>query len=723
MKGEKKLFILVALLSNLIFSQELIWKHTDGPMGGIVGGMDINSDGDIYTGVYPFLINYTGLYKSVDNGDSWKKIETQFEDFNVFSVYITQEDHIWVGTDHQGALYRSTDNGQTWENKNNGYGANECWAIGESKDGVLFAGDANAGITYHSTDKGDNWEFSAIIAPLAFAADSNNIVYSGTFTGLYSTTDNGKTWVQDSFLSGYVISSILADTTSQIYCGTGYYNNGDGVFYSTNGGQNWTQLGLEGKTVLSLAFDSDGSLFAGTLYDGLFKTSDLGQNWYQYQKGIYRKQVYRLKINQQDDIFIGSEGGGEGWQFYGSGGVFRSMDGGASFEQVGLPISRVKNIVFSGDSLIVSSTPSGVQKYNRLTKKWKNLGLHNVEAVTITPSNILYAATIEEGLYKSTDIGEHWTLTNLTADTLMPVYNVLAINNDTLFAATGFGLNLRRSTNGGQNWEILPLRTGDNSRGLFFNSNNLWVTGISSGSHVFYKSSNIGISFDSLYSGFNTWSSNNPISATNNGYVFLASRSNDLDGIIRSTDDGLHWEQVLSINNTAPTVFNNDDGVVITGSVVFSLSDTNKIYLSTDYGYSWSSMVQPTGFSISITDVKQDIMNKFFFATSAAGLYEVDIITNIEEEPVSIYNYSLFQNYPNPFNPITHIRYSIPQSSRVILKVYDVLGNQVAKLVDKYQNAGEYDVIFSADELASGIYFYRLMAGSYNNTKKMIFLK
>ncbi len=721
MKKLETILFFIVLFSNIIFPQELVWQHTGGPMGGIVGGMDINSNGDIYAGVYPFLINYTGLYKSTDNGDSWTNIKTQFEDFQVFSVYITKANHIWVGTDYQGALFRSTDNGETWENKNNGYGANECWAIGESKDGILFAGDANVGRLYRSTDNGENWEFSAIIAPLAFAADSNNVVYAGSFNGLYSTTDNGITWIHNSTLSSFVVSTVLIDTSNNIFCGTGYsFVGGDGVFYSTNGGQDWIQLGLEGKVVLSLIFDSEGSLFAGTLYDGLFKTYDMGQNWRQYQNGIYRKQVYRLKINQNDDIFIGSEGGGEGWLAYGGGGVFRSTNGGDAFEQVGLPISLVKNIVFSNDSLIIASTPSGVQKYNRFTNKWKNLGLHNVEAVAITPGNFIYAATRDEGLYKSTDIGEHWTLTNLTIDTLMPVYNVLSVNDDTLFVSTFY--NLRRSIDGGLNWDVLSVKTGEWERGLFFFNNNLWLTGISFGFSILYKSTNFGTSFDSLYTGFSAFDSNNRIYTTNNDYAILARGSDYLKGIIRSTDNGLTWEQML-FNKRAVTVYVDDDGLVITGSLVETISDTNKIYLSTDYGDTWSDITQPTKFGIYITDIKQDLMNKFFFGTSGEGLFEVDIITDVEEEPPGIYNYYLFQNYPNPFNPVTHIRYSIPQSSRVTLKVYDILGKQVAKLVDKYQNAGEYDVIFSAGELSSGIYFYRLQAGSYTDVKKMLFLK
>jgi hypothetical protein len=76
------ILFLIIHLSDLTFTQKLNWKHLNGPMGGIVGGMDINSNGDIYAGVYPFMTAYyTGLYKSTDNGDNWDKIQTQFADF------------------------------------------------------------------------------------------------------------------------------------------------------------------------------------------------------------------------------------------------------------------------------------------------------------------------------------------------------------------------------------------------------------------------------------------------------------------------------------------------------------------------------------------------------------------------------------------------------------------------------------------------------------------
>jgi len=83
----------------------------------------------------------------------------------------------------------------------------------------------------------------------------------------------------------------------------------------------------------------------------------------------------------------------------------------------------------------------------------------------------------------------------------------------------------------------------------------------------------------------------------------------------------------------------------------------------------------------------------------------------------------LLQNYPNPFNPSTEISYSIPQTNFVSLKIYDVLGKEIATLVNEEKSIGNYTVEFSASNLSSGIYFYRMQAGSFTDTKKFILLR
>ncbi len=86
-------------------------------------------------------------------------------------------------------------------------------------------------------------------------------------------------------------------------------------------------------------------------------------------------------------------------------------------------------------------------------------------------------------------------------------------------------------------------------------------------------------------------------------------------------------------------------------------------------------------------------------------------------------NYSLSQNYPNPFNPSTVINYEIPKVSRVTISVYNVLGQEITKLVNREQAAGKYSVDFNAEKLSSGIYFYKIQAGNFSSFKKMILMK
>jgi pimeloyl-ACP methyl ester carboxylesterase len=98
-------------------------------------------------------------------------------------------------------------------------------------------------------------------------------------------------------------------------------------------------------------------------------------------------------------------------------------------------------------------------------------------------------------------------------------------------------------------------------------------------------------------------------------------------------------------------------------------------------------------------------------------------VTNVETSQKIIDKFELEQNYPNPFNPSTTIQFQIPKSSFVNLKVYDILGKEVATLADEYKPAGSYEVNFDASQLSSGIYFYKLQTASFVETKKMVLLK
>ena len=92
------------------------------------------------------------------------------------------------------------------------------------------------------------------------------------------------------------------------------------------------------------------------------------------------------------------------------------------------------------------------------------------------------------------------------------------------------------------------------------------------------------------------------------------------------------------------------------------------------------------------------------------------------EEQIPV-GYSLSQNYPNPFNPTTLIRYSLGESGRINLRLFDILGNEIAVLVDREETAGVHEVSFDGSNLASGVYFYNLRAGEFNETRKLMLLK
>jgi hypothetical protein len=105
-------------------------------------------------------------------------------------------------------------------------------------------------------------------------------------------------------------------------------------------------------------------------------------------------------------------------------------------------------------------------------------------------------------------------------------------------------------------------------------------------------------------------------------------------------------------------------------------------------------------------------------------VYGDTTLTGIDDEEIPIASeFKLEQNYPNPFNPSTKIRFSVPQISTITLKVYDILGNEIATLINEEKPAGEYEVEFLATGLTSGIYFYQLRTGEFVQTKKMILLK
>ncbi len=121
----------------------------------------------------------------------------------------------------------------------------------------------------------------------------------------------------------------------------------------------------------------------------------------------------------------------------------------------------------------------------------------------------------------------------------------------------------------------------------------------------------------------------------------------------------------------------------------------------------------------SIAVARQNVVRTINAYFSNFGQFPV----SVNEDEFVVNDFQLYQNYPNPFNPGTIIRYQIPEAGFVSLIVYDVLGREVAILVDEFRNADNYEVMFDGSGLASGIYFYQLKTSSHIETKKMILIR
>lgn len=124
---------------------------------------------------------------------------------------------------------------------------------------------------------------------------------------------------------------------------------------------------------------------------------------------------------------------------------------------------------------------------------------------------------------------------------------------------------------------------------------------------------------------------------------------------------------------------------------------------------------------------KKMLISIFLFSLSAFPKYKLkvglDYLLKPGNEEEIVYKFELGNNYPNPFNPSTTITYQLANESNVVLKVFDVLGREVAELVNEKQNAGNHKIAFNAENLSSGIYIYRMKAGNFTANQKMLLIK
>jgi ligand-binding sensor domain-containing protein len=284
----------------------------------------------------------------------------------------------------------------------------------------------------------------------------------------------------------------------------------------------------------------------------------------------------------------------------------------------------------------------------------------------------------------------------------------LAISGTNLFAGSWSGVFL--STNNGTSWtEVNTGLTNTYVKALAISGTNLFA-GTESG--VFLSTDN-GTSWTAANTGLaNTRVHAFAILGTN---IFAGTDA----GVFRSTNNGTSWT-ATNLNNTGVRSF------AVSGTNLFA-GTWDGVFVSTDMGASWTGV----GFGLDpFTEVTSLAVSDstLFVGAAGKGVWRrplSELVTSLDETATTDMptEYLLHQNYPNPFNPSTTIEFSLPHAGYVTLKVYNVLGEEVAGLIAGDHTAGTFKATWDASDMPSGVYFYRLMAGDYVQTKKAVLMK
>jgi hypothetical protein len=247
---------------------------------------------------------------------------------------------------------------------------------------------------------------------------------------------------------------------------------------------------------------------------------------------------------------------------------------------------------------------------------------------------------------------------------------------------------------------------------------------------------------DNAENGFGNWTTNQSWNTTNQySYSPVNSFTDSPSGnYINKADNSMTLKNSLNVSayNQLTLSFWHRYNTQAT-------KDFCRVEVSSNGGTSWVQITSYSGNLNTMTKVEADVTNykssnfKIRFrlisdrSTVADGWYVDDIkitgktsgtqITNITGNNNLPGNYSLLQNYPNPFNPVTTIKFDLPTDNFVTLKIYDMLGREVATLVDNKLSAGTHSLNWNASQFSSGIYFYRLTAGDFKDVKRMILIK
>ncbi len=410
-----------------------------------------------------------------------------------------------------------------------------------------------------------------------------------------------------------------------------------------------------------------------------------------YAKWERLKLPDMVKVNsiviRDSSIFAGTSGGG----------IFVSANNGENWKSIneGLQSKVIHTILINGKTLpagkgrIFAGTETGVSVSTDNGESWRSinsglsgLGIWSLAVSADSAGDTTIFAGAWSGVYSSTDWGENWEVTGLSS-TKMPVHTIIILNHYIFAATLSEGLFI--SHDNGLTWTNTNITHRD------------WPDSPEMIAPIYSITKYEGPFFDYIIAG----------SIGNLYYMDYLSRFFDSD-----TSLAYWYTPILCFAGRNDTLFTSEFGYffwIYRGFLGLNLGRLNIPNLGNKDIYSLA------------------LNNEYIFAGNRRRHLAFEIsemaITGVESSQEVPAGFVLEQNYPNPFNPMTVITYQLPVAGNTTLKVYDVLGSPVATLVNEHQAAGSHSVKFYAGGLPSGVYFYKLQAGSFVSTKKMILLQ
>ena len=346
--------------------------------------------------------------------------------------------------------------------------------------------------------------------------------------------------------------------------------------------------------------------------------------------------------------------------------IFKSSDAGKTWTllNAGMNASFIWSLNISG-GYVFAATEKGVYKFNG--SSWILTSLSGKDVHTLTSkSGIIYAGTWGFGVYMSSDNGTTWTSINNGFGGFLAIQALTMVSNGDLFASS-IGGGIFKLTHGTTTWSRVA-------------NSYVWTLGSTS---------------TAIFAG--TYG----------------------DGLYRSLDNGATWTKLSSLNITFVYSISVD-----ASNKIYVSSITSGVQVSSDNGNTWTDL------GLSGADISSLMVNPFsnnvYVGTKTGSIYmasESNTATSVSGTVTVPTEFNLAQNYPNPFNPTTTIQFAVPVAGRYSIKVYNILGQEVANLLDNEMNTGIHKVDFDASRLASGMYIYRFSGNNVSITKKMILMK